>query len=136
MFKDAADRLLQVGEPRTHVVTGFDTELKQIVKGTVLHKITGGREALGDFSKVSYSITCADTSLTLAADVLANSVHHHLKNRQEQSVGEPLNKIESIQGHVLAELVCGVHGSNQGTYFAAAVYMHPEIRGKRDENDT
>jgi len=136
MFKAEANSFLHVEKPQSHVVTGFDPGSKQIVKGAVLTEVTGGREVLGNFSKVSYSITCADSSLTLAADVLANSVHHHLKARQEQSVGESLNTIEAIQGHVLAELVYGTYDSSQSNSFTDLVYRHPEMSSKRDENDT
>ncbi len=136
MFKAEANSFLHVEEPQSHVVTGFDPESKQIVKRAVLIRNTDGQEVLGDFSKVSYSIKCADSSLTLAADVLANSVYHHLETRQEQSIGESLNTIEAIQGHELAELVYGAHDSSQSNSFPDGVYRYPEMSSKRDENDT
>ena len=130
MFNTEACHLLHVGEPKTSVVTGFDSESKQLFRGTIKSEVTSGSEVLGDLSKVTYSISCTDSSLTFAADVVANSVHHHLKSWQQQSVGQALNSIEAIKGHVLAELVYGTYDAAQAPWITDAMYMHPNLWDK------
>lgn len=125
-FKRAADELLNVGQEKCHLVTGFDPETKQVVKGSITTTITDGHEELGDFSGVSYSIRCEDSSLTLAADVLSNSVNYHLKSHQVNNIGMLLNKSTAISGHPLDSLVYGTWDDSESNYFPDAAFMHPE----------
>ena len=74
-FQREADDLLSVGKQKTYEITGFDKEAEQVVRGSISTQITSNIDALGDFSGITYSIACEDSSLTLAADVLVNSVN-------------------------------------------------------------
>jgi hypothetical protein len=125
-FKRAADELLNVGQEKCHVVTGFDPDTKQVVKGSITTKITCDHEELGDFSGINYSIRCEDSSLTLAADVLSNSVNYHLKTHQKNNTGIILNKSLAISGHPLDSLVYGTWDDPESNYSPDAAFMHPE----------
>ena len=115
-----------------HETTGFDTKTKQVVRGTITTKIASGLDALGDFSGVSYTIVCEDSPLTLAADVLVNSVNHHLKSHQARCIGVALNTENAIVSHPLSSLVYGALNDAKGNYFADAIFMHPRQTGKGD----
>jgi hypothetical protein len=107
-FKEGAQQLLNVGKKNTCKVTGFDHDSQSVVTGSVSFEITQGRDVLGDFSGVLYDINVSESVLTLAADVLVNSVHHHLASLQESNPGCALNTKEAIEGHRLAQIVYGV----------------------------
>lgn len=108
LFEAGVERFLGVGNPRRTEVTGFDVEKKEVVKGTVEVSVVSGAEALGDLSGITYEIECADNFLTLAADVLANSVRHHLNQTQATTPGAAINSLQAISGHPLGHLVYGV----------------------------
>lgn len=129
-FDASAKELLSVGEKKEQIVKGFDLETQKIVEGSISSEVTAGLCALGDFSGISYSINCQDSSLTLAADVLANSVHYHLKKLQKNSVGVSLNTTAAISGHPLAQLVYGAWPDSETNYFSDAIYMHPNLNLK------
>lgn len=128
VFREEADRLLTVGERKIEKVKGYDPETKTVVQGAIIMEVTGGKDMLGDFSGISYAIRSEDSALTLAADVLANSVYYHLKQSQAYSLGRPLNTRAAIQGHPLESLVYGVFDDQ--VYVPDAVYLHPEWEAK------
>lgn len=128
LFSKAADELLNVGEKREHTVKGYDLEAKVIVEGAIKSEVISGHDALGDFSGISYSIICEDSSLTLAADVLANSVHYHLKQLQKSSLGTHLNTLTAITNHPLEQLVYGAWQNPEANYIIDTVYMHPKSK--------
>ena len=125
LFRQKADQLLNVGQPTRTVVSGFDTEKKQVVRGAVETNVVGGMDALGDFSKVSYSIECQDNLLTLVADVLANSVLHHLSQRQVPDLGSAINTQSAIEGHPLASLVYGAQTCETSVSVADTIFRYP-----------
>lgn len=135
LFKAQADQLLNVGHPDRKEVTGFDTERKKIVTGAIETSVTSGDDALGDFSGVTYEIECVDNLLTLAADVLANSIHHHFKQIQENTPGASLNSPEAIYGHPLQHLVYGAPTGAGLVNVADTIYRHPNSRMGSSEND-
>ena len=128
IFKAQAELLLNVGQPDRTEVTGFDTQKKEIVKGAIETSVVSGHEALGDFSGITYEIECDDNLLTLAADVLANSVHHHLRQIQDNTPGASLNSPEAIHGHPLQHLVYGAPSGGGSVNVADTVYRHPNSR--------
>lgn len=125
-FQHKANNFLAVGKEKTHETTGFNKDTKQVARGSISTSITSGIEVLGDFSGVSYSIICEDSSLTLAADVLVNSVNYHLKSLQDQNTGIALNVEAAIANHPLSKLVYGVWNNEEGNYFSDAIFMHPK----------
>jgi len=125
-FHDSAERLLNVGEKSVRKVTGFDPESKTVVTGSVSFEITQGNDSLGDFSGVSFDINVSDSALTLAADVVANSVHYHLTSLQKSNPGCALNTQEAIEGHRLAQIVYGVSmGELEVPQVADTIFRHP-----------
>jgi hypothetical protein len=136
LFRTKADRLLNAEQPLSRKVTGFDPDTQKVVRGEIRTTLVSGHEALGDLSGVNYSIRCADSSLTLAADVLANSVYHHLRTKQSGVVGTALNAEAAVMGHPLADLVYGAWNAPEGNYFSDALFMHPESVSKLGDGRT
>lgn len=124
-FKQKAEELLNVGETRKQITTGFDPNLKAVVSGAIEMNISDGKDLLGDFSNVKYDISTEDSSLTLTADVLSNSVFHFLMSLQKTSAGEKLNHMATIEGHELSSLVYGAHSDDMGNYIFDIAYGHP-----------
>lgn len=129
-FQSKADALLSLGKEKIHEKTGFNKETKQVVRWSIATKVSASEDAIGDFSGISYSIACEDSSLTLAADVLVNSVHYHLKLLQSKSAGVALNVASSISNHQLSRLVYGAWDNAEGNYFADAIFMHPTQKNR------
>jgi hypothetical protein len=129
-FDAAAQRLLNVGSRKETEVSGFDPDSETVVKGSVISEITAGKDQLGEFTGVKYNIAQSTSVLTLAADVLANSVHHHLRSLQTSKPGCALNSAESIAGHPLANLVYGVTTEESATpQVADTIFSHPMSSG-------
>jgi hypothetical protein len=126
LFNDSAQRLLSVGQRKEHKVTGYNPDTGTVVKGSVVSEITQGKELLGDFFGVKYDIKVSDSPLTVAADVLVNSVHHHLSSLQKVTPGCQLNTIESIIDHPLSSIVYGITDSSSiMSQVADTIYRHP-----------
>lgn len=124
IFNQKASELLLVGADSTHEVTGFDQVEKQVVKGKISMSILDPENLLGDFSQVGFSIVCEDSALTLAADVLANSVYYQLNQLQIKSPGVALNKAQTISEHALKGLLYG--GTEvDGIDISDTFYRHP-----------
>lgn len=134
-FEEEARRFLDCGKPKLREVKGYDLEQKKPLVGQISTETTSGQEMLGDFSGVTFSIKTENSSLTLAADVLANSVHHHLMMLQERSPGAPLNTKEAIAGHPLSALVRDEWEVPGLQSLSDAIYQHPEARGMDDDKD-
>jgi hypothetical protein len=130
-FDQAAQRLLNVGRRKETRVSGFDPDSQTVVRGLVTTEITAGMDQLGDFTGVEYNISQSTSVLTLAADVVANSVHHHLKSLQACKPGCALNTEDAISGHPLANSVYGITTDASVMPQAAdTIYRHPMSQGK------
>jgi len=125
-FTNAAEELLNVGEERVKITTGFDPSSNTVVKGSIVSNIENAKEVLGDYSKIKYSINYQDSGLTLAADVIANSLNYHFKNRPVTDLGENLNDNNAMQNYPLLKLMYGIWDSDEVNYVSDAVFMHPE----------
>ncbi len=124
-FQQEADTFLAVGKDKTTEMTGFDPNTGQIVKGSITTKIVS-KDIFDDFSDITYSISCEDSSLTLAADVLVNSLNYHLKSLQTKTPGVELNNEGNIQDHPLSNIVYGAWPkSKEERFFSDAIFMHP-----------
>ncbi|MDO8291015.1 MAG: hypothetical protein Q7T44_17510 [Parvibaculum sp.] len=124
LFHEKASELLSVGEDSTHEATGFDRASKEVVRGKISISVGDPDNLLGDFSQVSFTIVCDDSALTLAADVLANSVNYHLNQLQEESPGIALNRTRSMSEHPLQSLLYG-GAEDDGIDISDALYRHP-----------
>lgn len=125
-FNENAKHLLEFGEKREHKVTGFDTVTQKVVTGSISTEITKGLDSLGDFSGVTFEISVSDSPLTIIADIIANSVNHHLSSLQVKSTGCHLNSLEAIAGHPLASLVYGITGQESDIpQVADTIFQYP-----------
>lgn len=129
-FEGAADELLNFGNKKIKIVTGFDPEKKEKVAGSITTTIENHKEILGDFSGINYSIECEDSGLTLAADVLANSLNYHFINRSEKDLGAALSTKSALEGYPLEGVMYGLWESDELNYFSDAFFMHPKNPSK------
>ncbi|MCR3946178.1 MULTISPECIES: hypothetical protein [Aeromonas] len=56
------------------------------------------------FDELIIEVECDSSPLTVAADILANSVHYHLRERQKINLGTSLNNKTAIDKHPLVDL--------------------------------
>lgn len=124
-FQAAADEFLGFESGSTTPVTGFDIDSQSVLHGEVQSKIGASTTSIMDLSGIEYSIKCEDSALTLAADVLVNSVNFHLKSLQKTSVGVELNDSKTIAGHPLEVFVYGTWSDPDLRYSMDAAYAHP-----------
>lgn len=125
MFKDKIDEFLGFGSEKTHEVKGWDVENKKPVRKSYKTKVTVSEPWAIDLSKISYEIKVEDSSLTLAADVLVNSVHHNLRERQSRQLGLDLNSGDPLSEHPLRKFLYGIPSGNM-PWLTDALYAHPE----------
>lgn len=121
---NAINELLAADQPSESKVTGFDPITKRVVKATVQIKVKTPAEALLDLSGISVTIQCETSGLTLAADVLANSINHHFRTRPQEQKMTALNDAQAIQGHPLKSVMSGIW-NGEGLYASDALFKHP-----------
>lgn len=130
-YQSAAERLLSIGEIESSKdITAFNSETKEILKGNITQTINDPHGVLGDFSGISFKIEIEDSSLTLAADVVANSLNYHFKNREGKLIGDSLHTVVAIKNHPLQSLIYGTWVENDIKYFSDAIYQHPSNKSK------
>jgi hypothetical protein len=121
-----------------HSVTqysGWDPVTKAKVKGQVEWNAMIPAEYEVKWLKAgTVTIEQDDTNdaLTVAADVLANSLNYLFVQRTDQDRGKPLNRVESVQQHPLRSQFSLLWSNPDTEYFVDAVYQHP-IEGARLE---
>lgn len=133
-FRDEVDRFMRVGSPSTLLVTAWDSETHTKVYDTISFE-PGQSGALLDLSGFEYEIRKEVTPLTLAADVLANSVYYEMKELQKRTPGAMPNLRSSIERHPLAHLVYGAV-TKERAWFPDLMYAHPSSRLKNGEEDS
>jgi len=126
-FEKSAKELLSFGNnAKVETVTGHEPVKKEVVKGKIISKVEDPNNSMGDFSGVQFTIGMEDSCLTFAADVIANSISHHFKNRGDDTIGSALNTIDAIRGHPLESIIYGLWKDDTLNYFADALFMHPK----------
>lgn len=125
-FECSANELINFGDKKIRVVTGYDPESKRVVSGTITTDFEKAKEIFGDLSNITYSIDCEDSGLTLAAGVIANSLNYHFKNIVKPKIGTPLNTRKAVDGYPLEGLIYGLWESQELNYCSDALFMHPE----------
>jgi hypothetical protein len=127
IFIEAAHELLRFGSsPKQKEIKGFDPGRNEVVKGKTFSNWEDSTGLLEGFPGLSFSITYEDSSLTLVADVIANSLHHHFRARKDDSLGKALNTNEAIKGHTLEKNFYGTWDNTEQNYYADAVYIYPK----------
>jgi hypothetical protein len=121
-FRSAARDLLT--GTKQYPVTHRDPITKKVTKGTATWKLEGSPAPI-DVHALIVRSDAKYPDLILAADVLANSLSYHLRNRApEQNLG-PLNTKESVSTHPLARLL--QYGQSRSVYdFADGWFSHPQ----------
>lgn len=103
-FRQEAERLLDTA-PRTSTVSSYDKVENKVVKRQVTFE-THWPDSLRIKTKVVAldlrTVSDADP-IVVAADVLANSLHHHFLQRDANEMYEDLNRPDAVQGHPLAQ---------------------------------
>jgi hypothetical protein len=61
-------------------------------------------DAMPKFEAIVIEVECDSSPLTVAADILANSVHYHLREKQKENLGISLNNKKTIEDHPLVDL--------------------------------
>jgi hypothetical protein len=131
IFTKTAHKLLNFETTlKSRKVTGFDPEKEVKVEGVICTNIEDPAGLLGNFSGMSFSIKSEDSSLTLAADIIANSLHYHFRQREDENIVNSLNTNAAINGHPLEQLIYGTWNQSEQNYYADAVFMHPEKQKK------
>lgn len=126
-FNATASELINSGEDSIHEFKGYDPDKKKVIRGRNMEfKIDNAKKVLGDFSGIKFSIDVEDSALTLASDVIANSINHHFKQRIKNGIGSHLNTKKAISGHPLESLFYGLWESSEINYFPDAIFMHPK----------
>lgn len=121
-FLEAATSFLNVGAKKEETVKGFDTETESTISKTISYGVTG----LEPLKNISVRIEKDTSPLTLAADILANSLNHHFtKLRPDQERGCSLSTPDAVEGHPLANQFYGLWDDSFSNYAADALYMHP-----------
>jgi len=117
------DHIYDLQNPQKNEFSGFDTKTKKIVKKTMTTTVEG----LPDLPKNEYDIQILpkDHVLNLAADVVANSLYHHIRSMVEDPSSElpTLNARGSIAGYELEHLIIVSSEDYSDKY-----YKHSSIR--------
>lgn len=128
LFGKMANRFLDICEETTRTVTGFDKTNGTKIEKTIKTQIDDPSGYLLDLSQVKYEISCETSPLTVAADVLANSVNYYFRNKTN-SVDTLPNTPDAILNHPLHSLFYGLWKDKNINWFADAIFMHPEYDG-------
>ena len=101
-FEAIAKDLLS-NNPLESKVKGFDTVTEKLVEGSIKVEAMYPPEMAVNVVVRSLAINAstATDGLVLAADVLANSLNYHFKNRTAAALYGPLNSPGAVVGHPL-----------------------------------
>lgn len=126
-FHKLAEELLGA-EFTDAMVTGYDTAAGAIVKGHVSSKTLWPREY--GLPKPVRSLAIESVSdrdgLVLAADILANSLHHVFTNRSSAGLYGPLNCTSAVEAHPLAQHLDTFRDWGSGDAVGDGLYRHPK----------
>jgi hypothetical protein len=122
-FEKAARKLTDYS-PTVNNVTGYDTETKKVRRGYV--KVGPSQNAALPVSIEHFELkTIGDSNgLVVAADVLANSLHHLFKSRPDDERYTALNTPEAFARHPLQNCLDSFE-SWEGYNFTDTYYRHP-----------
>lgn len=125
-FEQVADQLLN-DDPEVIKATGFDTVAKKIVKGSITTSVHWPDDLKLPPVVQGLSIKTVPDSdgLVLAADVLANSLNYLFKSRDVAERYRPLNRLEAIASHPLAEQLDAFAYWGSDDLLGDGIYRHP-----------
>ena len=130
-FNKLAERLLDE-TPTLTPVTGWDTVTEKVVEGAIRMTVTLPSSLNIEVMVRSLKITPIrdGDGYVLAADVLANSLYHLFKNRDQSELYKPLNEPSAILRHPIADHLKAVFRDwDQGDPVGDKLFSHPKGRG-------
>lgn len=101
MFGESAYNYTHLLNEKKSTHTGFNPETNEVVEGSITLKITTNSIRFQGYSDIDYSIQAEDSSLTFAADILANSTNYYLMNYVKTNLGCDLCSEDSLKHHPL-----------------------------------
>ena len=122
-FKNEAQEIVDVylNKPTERFTTKWKPEDKTVEK--FKYTVQSNSEVGKGVESIKYGIKCEDSILTLLADVLANSVHHHLKKKIKcTNCVTKLNNREAISTHPLSNLAYVAENESDIPNFSDLVY--------------
>ena len=128
-FEAACKRVLEP-YPQVHIVRGWDTARNDKVEAEIRIDVNGPDSLDLDIEIASMSVNPIRDGdcFTLAADVLANSLHYLFKNRPESELYRALNEPSAIQDHPLADSLAAFYDWGGGDVIGDRLYSHPQGR--------
>lgn len=125
-IEKSAERLFS-DEPEVITKTGFDTLTQEVVRGSITVSVTWPEEYRMhvDIQKSEIDTTGKDDPLVLAADVLANSLHHYFKQRGPSDKYRSLNSLPAIKDHPLSSCLYSL-AVDDYTCMSDQIYHHPK----------
>ena len=130
-FEKDCKRLLDT-YPHLHKIPAWDTLAKKQVETTITFSVP-------DTSFLDIQVEIADLTInpiplgdgyTLAADVLANSLHYLLRTRDQSQRYKPLNTPAAIESHPLADNLAAFYNWGNGDIIGDRLYRHPNNPGE------
>jgi len=121
-FEKKADELLSFDKSIKDTWKRFNHDSKQIEEYTLSFTVDDLDNFLVDLSGIKFSIKKEDSGLTLAADVLANSINHHLSTRYNEIIETGLKTIDAMKGYYLNENIYGLSDSDEIPSYSDILY--------------
>lgn len=101
-FKNIAEYIGHIFTQDEHEIFRYvkncDKYQKQIAHSSIKS------DSIPKFEAIVIEVECDSSPLTVAADILANSVHYHLREKQKESLGLSLNNKKTLEAHPLVDL--------------------------------
>lgn len=85
-------------------------------------------DAVPQFEEIKFNIACEYSTLTIMADILANSVHHYLDEAQKATPRVFLNNKEVLKEHPVAHLALAPYNENHISPLLDIIYRR--IKGE------
>lgn len=120
-FHSQAEALLN--DTRRYKLTRWDPETSKATKGNITLKLKGSPAPIAVRDCIIQP-AAEDSDLVLVADVLANSLNYHFRNRPADKKFGPLNIKEAISTHPLARILNFRQG-RPAWDFADSLFAHP-----------
>lgn len=128
-FEKLCTRLLAC-YPHVYKVPGWDMLTNQKVESTIQFKLEDSCNINVEIEvpKLTINPIHHGDGYTLAADVLANSLNHLFKNRDQSELYKPLNEPNSIKNHPIADNLAAFYSCSSGDIIGDRLYSHPKTR--------
>lgn len=114
--------------PQETPVKGFDMQIRRPVFSSIKIELDVPKSyGFDEFGSASFTLNVLDRNepILLAADIVANSLNHHFKQRRGDKIGRPVCSREAICGHALSECFWGFMDHKDDYWMSDIVYMHP-----------